>query len=150
MIFRLIAASLLLASSSLYAEEDTQVLVHFSSFEDGTSKFIYIRDDRLLVANYHHDPLGAFWKEVPEWTERKVTLEEIDSFIAVVSGIVADWDVDYNGLQEGEKVCQDFAWGVKIDSPQLIFDSSGICKEPENFQELVAEVMALISNDESE
>lgn len=140
-----ILAFLILVASVSYADTGVRAVVHLSSYEDGTTQFIYINDGRLLVANYNHDPLEAFWKEVPEWSERAVTTEEIDKFVSVVSQIVVSWDTDYNGLEEGEKICRDFAWGVKIDSQQFTFDSSGICKEPDNFSDLVAEVTALTS-----
>ena len=144
----LIIVLLTLGFSASLADSSVRGVVHLSSFQSGTTQFIYINDGRLLVANYEHDPLEPFWKQIPEWSERSVTTEEIDEFVLVVSQIVADWDREYNGLEEGEKICRDSAWGVRIESSAFSFDSSGICKEPDNFSELVAEAMSLISSNE--
>jgi len=139
---------LILAASASYAEPEVQAVVQLFDISDGTTRFVYINDERLLVVDYRHDPSEAFWKEIPDWSERALTAAQVDEFVSNVSGIVTGWDSEYSGLVEGEKRCLDFAWGVKINSPKLIFDSSGICKEPENFSDLIAEVTSLIAENQ--
>ena len=146
----LVFACLTLLAVPSFGDSGVRGVVHLSSYQDGTTRFVYIDGERLLVADYRHDPHEAFWKEIPEWTDRTLTTEEIDEFLSAASRIVSDWESNYNGLEGGEKICRDLAWGVKIESAQLTFDSLGICKEPANFPDLVAELTALISGDDSD
>ena len=126
----------LLFASELFASEVIGS-VHVTDWEDGSTRFFYFSEGRLLRLTYKYDPAEeAFWSVSPKWHEQSLSKKDMTKLAAKFAAFgLSSWEDRYENVPEGEKICRGLSWNVDIRTSADKYVSSGLCDAPTEFSD---------------